>query len=97
MNMHVVSNMLSIMVTFKNKGVDIGTLRTIVLSNEGKVYQLNDNGRHMELKWQIDKAIKHPSFGTINLIGEGGNDQCYIAFYLPSFQSWHCIFKHAFV
>ena len=49
-----------------NKHGEIGTLKTIILSNEGKVFQLNDNGRHMELKWQNDKAITKPSFGTIN-------------------------------
>ena len=67
-----------------NKAGDIGTPRTIVLSNEGKVYQVHENGRHVELKWQNDKARNHPSFGSINLIGEGRNYQCSI---LPAFIS----------
>ena len=61
-----------------NKAGDIGSLKTIVLSTAGKVYQLNDNGKHVELKWQNDKTNKNVAFGTINLIGEGKNYQCSI-------------------
>ena len=61
-----------------NKDGDIGTLKTIILSSEIKVYQLNDDGKHMELKWQNDKHKKNPAYGTITLIREGGNYQCSI-------------------
>ena len=56
----------------------IGRLWTIVLSSEGKVYQLNKHEKHVELKWQNDRANKKLAYGTINLIGEGENYQCSI-------------------
>ena len=61
-----------------NKAGTIGRLWTIVLSSEGKVYQMNKDGQHFELKWQNEKAKKSPAFGTIRLIGEGENYQCSI-------------------
>ena len=61
-----------------DKDGTFGRLWTIVLSSEGKVYQMNKNEKHFELKWQNDKEKKKPSFGTINLIGEGENYQCSI-------------------
>ena len=59
-----------------NKAGDFGKLKTIILSSDQKVYQLNENDKHVELKWQNDKSVLLPSFGTINLIGEGKNYQC---------------------
>ena len=61
-----------------NNDEDIGTLKTIILSSEGKVYHVNDDNKYVELKWQNDKAKKNPAYGTINLIGEGGKYQCSI-------------------
>ena len=61
-----------------NKAGDFGKLKTIILSTDQKVYQLNEKDKHVELKWQNDKAVLLPSFGTINLIGEGKNYQCSI-------------------
>ena len=59
-----------------DKAGTIGRLWTIVLSSEGKVYQLNENQKHIELKWQTDKDNKKLASGTINLLGEGENYQC---------------------
>ena len=59
-----------------NKAGDFGKLKTIILSTDQKVYQLNEKDKHVELKWQNDKSVLLPSFGTINLIGEGKNYQC---------------------
>ena len=61
-----------------NQEGDIGTLKTIILSSEKKVYQLNEKDKHVELLWQNDPAKLQPSYGTINLIGEGGGYQCSI-------------------
>ena len=61
-----------------NKAGDIGRLWTIVLSSDGKVYQMNNKSKHVELKWQTDKENKKLAYGTINLIGEGENYQCSI-------------------
>ena len=61
-----------------------GRLWTIVLSSEGKVYQLNKNEKHIEIKWQNDRANKKLADGTINLLGEGENYMCSI---LPVFKS----------
>ena len=61
-----------------DKAGTIGRLWTIVLSSEGKVYQMNKNEKHVELKWQNDKTNKKLAYGTINLIGEGENYQCSI-------------------
>ena len=67
-----------------DKAGTIGRLWTIVLSSEGKVYQLNNNEKHIEIKWQNDRANKKLAYGTINLLGEGENYQCSI---LPVFKS----------
>ena len=56
----------------------IGRLWTIVLSSEGKVYQLHENEKHIEIKWQTDKTNKKVAYGNINLLGEGENYQCSI-------------------
>ena len=61
-----------------NKDGDIGRLWTIVVSSEGKVYQMEDIDKHAEIKWQNDLMKTRPSFGTINLTGEGKNYQCSI-------------------
>ena len=61
-----------------NKAGDIGALKTIILSSEKKVYQLNKKDKHVELLWQDDPSKLFPSYGTINLIGEGKNYQCSI-------------------
>ena len=62
----------------------IGRLWTIVLSSEGKVYQMKRHEKHIEIKWQNDKTKTNPAFGTINLLGEGENYMCSI---LPAFKS----------
>ena len=67
-----------------NRAGTIGRLWTIILSSEGKVYQLNNNEKHIEIKWQNDRANKKLAYGTINLLGEGENYQCSI---LPVFKS----------
>ena len=59
-----------------NKAGDIGTLKTIILSSEKKVYQLNEKDKHIELLWQNDKNVLLPAYGSINLLGEGKNYQC---------------------
>ena len=62
-----------------NKAGDIGCLQTIILSNEKKVYQLTENDKHVELKWQNDKKVLQPAYGIIKLIGEGVGYECSIA------------------
>ena len=57
------------------RGGDPVRLETIVLSSEKKVYQLIDYGEHYEIRWQNDKAVMKPSYGTIKLPGEGGGAQ----------------------
>ena len=61
-----------------NKAWDIGQLNTIILSSEGKVYQIEEKDKYFELMWQNDKARKKPSYGTIRLLGEGKNYECNI-------------------
>ena len=61
-----------------DKAGTIGRLWTIVLSSEGKVYQLNPKEKHIEIKWQNDRANKKLTYGNINLLGEGENYQCSI-------------------
>ena len=56
----------------------IGRLWTIILSSDEKVYQINENDKRIELKWQNDVNRARPSYGTINLIGEGDNYMCSI-------------------
>ena len=60
------------------KAGDMGPLHTIILSSEGKVYQLLDHVTFFELMWQTDKDVSNPPYGTIRLIGEGSNYQCSI-------------------
>ena len=67
-----------------NKAGDICQLHTIILSCEGKVYQIDEKDKYFELKWQNNPAIHHPSYGTIRLIGEDKNYQCSI---LPVFKT----------
>ena len=61
-----------------NQAGDIGTLRTVVLSSEKKVYKLEENGEHVELRWQNDKNVKSPACGTIELASIDGRYQCSI-------------------
>ena len=61
-----------------NKAGVMGPLHNIILSSQGKVYQLEPTGRHVEIKWQNDKEVSNPPYETIRLIGEGGNYQCSI-------------------
>ena len=61
-----------------NKAGDMGPLHTIILSSEGKVYQLIDDATFFELIWQTDKNVSNTPYGTIRLIGEGLNYQCSI-------------------
>ena len=67
-----------------DKDGTFGRLWTIVLSSEGKVYQLNNKEKHVEILWQNDETKTKPAFGTIRLIGEGENYMCSI---LPVFKS----------
>ena len=53
-------------------------MKTIILSSEKKVYQLNEMDKHIELLWQNDKKVLLPAYGSINLLGEGKNYQCSI-------------------
>ena len=61
-----------------NKAWDIGQLNTIILSSEGKVYQIEEKDKYFELMWQTNKAMKKPSYGSIRLLGEGKNYMCNI-------------------
>jgi cell division protein FtsB len=68
-----------------NKAGDIGVRRTVVLSSEKKVYMLEENGDHVELRWQNDKSVKSPSYGGILLTGDGENG------------SYECSLKYPFI
>ena len=54
-----------------------------MLSSEKKVYMLNEDGDHVELRWQNDKSVKSPAYGIIELTSDDGRYQCSI--------------KHAFI
>ena len=54
------------------KGGDPVQLYTIILSSDAKVYQLDTFGKHAEIRWQNNKAVLKPSYGSIKLTGEGG-------------------------
>ena len=53
------------------QGWDIGirTLRNYVLSIEMKVYKLEKNSLHVEIRWKNNKSVKHPSYGAIQVTG----------------------------
>ena len=63
-----------------NKAGDTGIHRTVVLSSEKKVYMLMENGDHVELRWQNDRSVKTPTYGSILLTGEGGCYECSIKY-----------------
>ena len=56
-----------------NKEGEIGLLKTIILSNDWKVYQLHGSGAHVELKWQNEPQSRKKGrpYGQIYLVGEG--------------------------